>query len=64
MSHFSLLTSDTASGYAASVEESFNPTIEAISKKIKNSRQKVAGSLKTSIPIITEPTAPIPVHTA
>lgn len=31
---------------------------------IKNTLQKVAGSLKTRIPTITLPTAPIPVHTA
>ena len=31
---------------------------------MKNSRQKSAGSLKKSIPIITVPTAPIPVQTA
>lgn len=30
---------------------------------MKNTRQNVAGSLKKSIPIITAPTAPIPVHT-
>jgi len=31
---------------------------------MKNIRQKVAGSLKYIIPIITVPTAPMPVHTA
>ena len=39
------------------------PIIEAISVKVKNSLQKVAGSLKTKIPSSTVPTAPIPVQT-
>ena len=30
---------------------------------MKNNRQNVAGSLKQSMPTITVPTAPIPVHT-
>ena len=30
---------------------------------MKNNRQNVAGSLKTKMPTITVPTAPIPVHT-
>lgn len=30
---------------------------------MKNRRQKVAGSLKKRIPIMTAPTAPMPVHT-
>lgn len=34
-----------------------------ISVVIKNNRQNVAGSLKNKMPIITVPTAPIPVHT-
>ena len=34
-----------------------------ISVEIKNNLQKLAGSLKNSIPTITVPTAPIPVHT-
>ena len=38
--------------------------MEAINVEIKNNRQKVAGSLKTYIPIKTVPTAPIPVQTA
>lgn len=37
---------------------------EAINVVIKNSRQKVAGSLKIKIPTNTVPTAPIPVQTA
>lgn len=38
--------------------------MDAISVKIKNKRQKVAGSWKNSMPINTVPTAPMPVHTA
>jgi hypothetical protein len=38
--------------------------IEAINVKRKNILQKVAGSLKKTIPAITLPTAPIPVQTA
>ncbi len=34
-----------------------------ISVEIKNNLQKLAGSLKNSMPTITVPTAPIPVHT-
>ena len=34
-----------------------------MSVTIKNSRQKVAGSWKTRMPMITVPTAPIPVQT-
>ncbi len=45
-------------------ETIFNPTIEAINVAIKNSLQKSAGSLKKRIPMITAPTAPMPVHTA
>lgn len=37
--------------------------IERISVVMKKIRQKVAGSLKNTIPIITAPTAPMPVHT-
>lgn len=44
--------------------KNLSPIIEAIKVPIKNNRQKVAGSLKYKIPIITVPTAPIPVHTA
>ena len=35
-----------------------------IKVEIKRILQKVAGSLKITIPIIADPTAPIPVHTA
>ena len=35
---------------------------EAMRVKMKNSLQNEAGSLNTRIPIITVPTAPIPVH--
>ncbi len=45
-------------------DTNLSPTIEAISVVIKNSLQKLAGSLNTNIPTNTEPTAPIPVHTA
>ena len=45
-------------------DTAFNPIIEAISVAMKKRRQKLAGSLKTSIPIIAVPTAPIPVQTA
>ena len=45
-------------------EANFNPIIDIISVAIKNSRQKLTGSLKNTIPINTVPTAPIPVHTA
>lgn len=40
-----------------------SPTTEAIRVKMKNSRQKVTGSLKIRMPMMTVPTAPIPVHT-
>ena len=46
------------------MDTAFNPTIEAIKVKRKNSRQKLAGSLKNRIPTKTVPTAPMPVHTA
>ena len=42
----------------------FNPTMDAIRVKMKNTLQKSAGSLKKNIPTNTVPTAPIPVHTA
>ena len=38
--------------------------MEPIKVQIKNILQKVAGSLKQKMPIITVPTAPIPVQTA
>ena len=38
--------------------------MDKINVLIKNTRQKVAGSLKTIIPTKTLPTAPIPVQTA
>ena len=38
--------------------------MDKINVLIKNTRQKVAGSLKTMIPTKTLPTAPIPVQTA
>jgi hypothetical protein len=41
-----------------------SPIIDDISVKMKNRRQKVAGSWKKRIPTKTVPTAPIPVHTA
>lgn len=37
--------------------------IDAMRVVRKNSRQKVAGSLKMKMPITTAPTAPMPVHT-
>ncbi len=37
--------------------------IDAINVVTKNSRPKVAGSWKKTMPTITVPTAPIPVHT-
>lgn len=46
------------------LETAFSPTIEPMSVKIKNNRQKVAGSLKMKIPTRAVPTAPMPVHTA
>lgn len=46
------------------VEVSCNPIIDIIRVLRKNILQKVIGSLKTSIPKITVPTAPIPAHTA
>ncbi len=42
----------------------FKPKIEAINIKIKNKRQKSAGSLNSKIPTKTDPVAPIPVQTA
>ncbi len=42
----------------------FNPIIDPIKVVRKNIRHKFTGSLKKIIPIITVPTAPIPVHTA
>lgn len=44
-------------------ERIFKPTTEAISVVMKSSRQKLAGSLKTRMPMRTVPTAPMPVHT-
>ena len=41
-----------------------SPIIDDISVKMKNKRQKVAGSWKNRMPTKTVPTAPIPVHTA
>ena len=41
----------------------FRPTTEAMRVKMKKSRQNDAGSLKTRMPTMTVPTAPIPVHT-
>lgn len=49
---------------ASQLDTAFNPIIEPIRVVIKNSLQKVAGSLNTKIPINTVPTAPIPVQTA
>lgn len=43
---------------------SFRPIIDAINVKMKNSRIGVAGSLKKTIPMMTVPTAPIPVQIA
>lgn len=40
-----------------------NPIIDRMSVVMKKMRQNVAGSLKNTIPTITAPTAPIPVHT-
>lgn len=45
-------------------ETNFSPTMEQIRVLRKNNRQKLAGSLKNNIPIITVPTAPSPVQTA
>lgn len=45
-------------------ETKFNPTIEIIKVKMKNSFQKLADSLKTKIPIKAVPTAPTPANTA
>jgi hypothetical protein len=42
----------------------FNPIIDPIKVKRKNTRQRVAGSLKNRIPAIAVPAAPIPVQTA
>ncbi len=38
--------------------------IDETNVKMKNSRQKVAGSWKKNMPTNTVPIAPIPVHTA
>ena len=48
----------------AQEETTFSPTMDTISVKIKKSLPKLTGSLKKTIPIITVPTAPIPVQTA
>jgi len=40
-----------------------SPITDAINVKIKNSRQKLAGSLNTRMPMSTVPMAPMPVHT-
>lgn len=45
-------------------DTAFNPIMEAMSVAMKKRRQKLAGSLKTKIPIMAVPTAPIPVQTA
>ena len=45
-------------------DTNFNPTIEPIRRKIKNTLQKSEGSLKRAIPTIAVPTAPMPVQTA
>src|SRR5574344_147253 len=51
-SHFSKHNDDTI----------LSPTIDITSVEIKNNLQKVAGSLNTTMPIRTVPTAPMPVH--
>lgn len=43
--------------------KTLSPIIERIRVVIKNIRQKVAGSWKNTMPTMTVPTAPIPVHT-
>jgi len=50
--------------YMSPVETNFSPMIDPIKSRIKNIRQKYAGSSKKKIPIKTVPTAPIPVQTA
>lgn len=45
-------------------DTNFKPTIESISVAMKNNLQNSAGSLKTTIPTNTVPTAPTPVQTA
>lgn len=45
-------------------ETTFSPAMEAINVKMKNSRQKSVGSLKSIIPSKAVPVAPMPVHTA
>lgn len=40
-----------------------SPIIERMKVVMKKMRQKVAGAWKNTIPTITAPTAPIPVHT-
>jgi hypothetical protein len=44
-------------------DNTFSPTIEAISVNVNSILQKVTGSWKKKIPTSTVPTAPIPVHT-
>ena len=44
-------------------DTSFSPMIEAMSVVMKKSLRNVAGSWKNTIPRMTVPTAPIPVHT-
>ena len=43
---------------------SFNPTIPARISPRQTSRPTVAGSLNSTMPSTTVPTAPMPVHTA
>ena len=45
-------------------EVAFNPTIPVSSSTTNSIRSAVTGSLNRTIPTITAPTAPIPVHTA
>ena len=40
-----------------------SPISDAINVKIKNRRQKLAGSLNTRVPMSAVPMAPMPVHT-
>lgn len=55
----------TYPNYGSPVHDTvFRPMIDAISVKMKNRRQKVAGSWKQKIPVNTVPMAPIPVQTA
>ena len=46
-----------------SYERVLSPTTDMMRVVMKNSLQNVAGSLNTTMPSITVPTAPIPVHT-